>query len=126
MRLALLRAALFAAAFAAAGVATESRADPPGHWHGHGGYPHFHPFHGHTSFFIGGTFWPFPPPYGYGPVYVVPRRPPEKVYVERFDGNPTPRTRGEIFCPNEGAYYPEVKRCPGGWQRVMRPPPASG
>ena len=120
MRLTLLRAALFA--FAAAGVATESLADPHGQWHGHSGYHHFHHFRGHSSFFIGGTFWPFGAPYGYGPVYVVPYRPPPKVYVERFDGTPTPQTRGDIFCPNEGAYYPEVKQCPGGWQRVMRPP----
>ena len=114
----ILRALSLAVALAALAFASPGWAD-----RGHGDFHHYpyRHFHGGTSFFIGGTFWPFPPPYGYGPVYVVPYRPPQKVYVERFDGTPTPQTQGEIFCPNEGAYYPDVKQCPGGWQRVIRP-----
>ena len=95
----------------------------------HGGASHhsgFHPHHrGHAvffgGFFVGGPFWPYYyPPYYYGPDYAARSEPP-KVYVERFDGQPTPQTQGEIFCPSAGAYYPAVTECPGGWQRVIRP-----
>ncbi len=27
------------------------------------------------------------------------------------------------FCPNSNAYYPYVRECPGGWQRVPSTPP---
>lgn len=27
------------------------------------------------------------------------------------------------FCPSSGSYYPYVKACPDGWQRVAAPPP---
>jgi hypothetical protein len=40
--------------------------------------------------------------------------------VEKFEGAPTPETQGDIFCPDRGAYYPDVKECPGGWQRVFQ------
>lgn len=96
------------------------------HYHGSHGYYHHHYSHG-SAFFIGGTYWPyFPPPYYYPPGYYapgygVPYRDPGTVYVERFDGTPTPETEGEIFCPSAGAYYPDVSDCPGGWQRVIRP-----
>jgi hypothetical protein len=26
------------------------------------------------------------------------------------------------FCPNSNAYYPYVRECPGGWQRVPAQP----
>jgi hypothetical protein len=92
----------------------------------HRGFAHHH--HGHAvffgGFFVGAPFWrPYPyyyPPYYYGPDYAARSEPP-KVYVERFDGQPTPQTQGEIFCPSAGAYYPAVSDCPGGWQRVIRP-----
>ncbi len=87
----------------------------------HRGFHHHH--HGvfFGGFFIGAPFWgPYYPPYYYGPDYAARSEPP-KVYVERFDGQPTPQTQGEIFCPAAGAYYPAVTECPGGWQRVIRP-----
>ena len=27
------------------------------------------------------------------------------------------------FCPNSNSYYPYVRECPGGWQRVPAQPP---
>ena len=39
---------------------------------------------------------------------------------ELFDGTPTPQTQGDIFCPSQNAYYPDVKDCPNGWQRIIR------
>ena len=91
-------------------------------------FVHPHHFHRGTVFiggaFVGASFWPYyyypyPPPYYYGPDY-VPRYEVPGVYVERFDGSPTPDTPGEIFCPSAGAYYPDVQECQGGWQRVLR------
>jgi hypothetical protein len=93
---------------------------------------HPHSFHHHrrgsrtfvffgSSAFFGGPFgYPYGPPYYYGPDYAASSEPPQ-VYVERFDGQPTPQTQGDIFCPGTGAYYPAVTECPGGWQRVIRP-----
>jgi hypothetical protein len=85
---------------------------------------HHHHFRSGGAFFVGGTYWPyFPTPYYYpAPYYVIPyQQDPATVYVERFDGTPTPQTPGEIFCPNSDSYYPDAQSCPGGWQRVIRP-----
>ena len=95
---------------------------------GGGSFSPHHSFHHHRphAFFFfgsafGGPFWrPYYPPYYYGPDYAARSEPPA-VFVERFDGVPTPQTEGEIFCPSAGAYYPAVTQCPGGWQRVIRP-----
>src|SRR5690349_1443109 len=68
---------------------------PPPHHHG-----------GRAVIFIGAPFvfwsWPYgyyyaPPPYYYGPDYLPQAEMPE-IYVERFDGTPTPQTPGEIYC----------------------------
>ncbi len=61
-----------------------------------------------------------PPPYYYGPDYSKPRYDPPTVYVEKFEDTPTLQTQGEIFCPDRGAYYPDVKDCPNGWQQVFQ------
>jgi hypothetical protein len=92
------------------------------------GFPHRHFHHGRAVIFIGSPFlfysWPYgyyymPPPYYYGPDYAPHTQLPD-VYVEKFDGTPTPQTKGEIYCPSRSAHYPEVKDCPGGWQRIIR------
>ena len=92
------------------------------------GFPHRFHHHGRAVFFVGAPFlyysWPYgyyyaPPPYYYGPDYAAHREMPE-VYVEKFEGTPTPETKGEIYCPSLSAHYPDVKDCPGGWQRVIR------
>jgi hypothetical protein len=88
--------------------------------------------HGRAVIFVGAPFlfwsWPYgyyyaPPPYYYGPDYVAREYLPP-VYVEKFEGTPTPQTPGEIFCPSEQAYYPDVQVCPNGWQRIIREPGA--
>jgi hypothetical protein len=92
--------------------------------------PHHH--HGRTVIFVGSPFlfwsWPYgyyyaPPPYYYGPDYVARETLPP-VYVEKFDGTPTPQTPGEIYCPDKQAYYPDVQDCSNGWQRIIREPQA--
>jgi hypothetical protein len=90
--------------------------------------PHTRSFHHRGSFFVGGAFfypwWPYgyyyPPPYYYGPDYSQAHYEPPALYVEKFDGTPDAETPGDIFCPAASAYYPDVKDCPNGWQRVIR------
>jgi hypothetical protein len=112
-----------------------------------GGY--YRPYYGGGSrynfgFYLGPGFWgPYYPPYygpyyggyyGYGPysypyyppaVVTVPSSPPQ--YVER--GAPDAGDRFDsaywYYCRDADAYYPYVKQCPGGWERVApQPPPA--
>lgn len=91
-----------------------------GHW---GGHRHFRP---HIGLFIGAPLfapWYYsPPPAYYPPVVVAPPSPP--VYIERgYDEAPA---RGEnywYYCEDSQAYYPYVKRCPGGWRKVLPEPP---
>lgn len=76
----------------------------PGYWPGYYYPPHYY----------------YPPPY-YPPVVVSPPRP--TVYIEQ--GN-TQSAEGNwwYYCADAKAYYPYVKECPAGWQRVS-PVPAS-
>ncbi len=95
----------------------------------HGGY------HGgaHVGVVIGGPgYWRYPDPYLYGPypysyppVVVAPAQPP--VYIEQ-DQTPAqesqPQPSGDWFyCRKPDGYYPYVKQCPGGWQRLAPQPP---
>ena len=117
----LLRAALICAVAASAALA------PAESWARHGGgRGHFH-HHGHPHgvLLLGFFPWPYhayPPPYYYGPDFGYEHSAPPTVYVEKFPGAPTPETPGEFFCPDQGVFYPDVKDCAGGWQRVIRPP----
>ena len=95
--------------------------------HGRGGRVHF-------GFFIGPPVWyyPFyyPPPYYYYPPPVVVQSSPP-VYVERpAEAAPAhePAQQGWwYYCEQTRGYYPYVKSCPGGWQKVPpAPPPAGG
>ncbi len=90
----------------------------------------------HFGVFVGGPVF-FPWYYGgpYGPYYyppAVPASPP--VYVEQGDPqaapgpapSAAPQSQGYwYFCADSKTYYPYVKECPGGWQRVT-PQPAPG
>ncbi len=96
-----------------------------------GGFHHHHGARFAGGFFVGAPFgyqyypyYPYyvyaPPPYYYGPDYTKPQNELPTIYVEKFEGTPTPETQGDIFCPDQGAYYPDVKDCPGGWQREFQ------
>ncbi len=66
-------------------------------------------------------YYYYPPPAYYypPPVVVQPSSPP--VYVERSDV--VPEGPGSwFFCRESNTYYPYVKQCPGGWQRVPAQP----
>jgi len=85
---------------------------------------HYH--HGgprvHFGVMIGPAWspWYYPPPVYYPPV-VIERSPP--VYVEQPAAAPAPQTSYWYFCPEAQGYYPYVKECPGGWQKVLPQPP---
>lgn len=90
-----------------------------------------HRFHGHSRahfglFFGAPLFWDpyYPAPYYYPPTVVVPQSPP--VYIEQGEqGAQAPAEQGWwYFCRESNAYYPYVKHCPDGWERVSPQPPA--
>lgn len=68
----------------------------------------------------------YPPPYYYYPPYypttvVVPSQP--TVYVEQgSQPAPQPAQSYWYYCADSHAYYPYVKDCPAGWQRVAPQP----
>jgi hypothetical protein len=87
----------------------------------------------HLGFHFGVPLHPYPwyhaprthyYPY-YAPVVVVPAAPP--VYIERYAESEPPRDVAPqhywYYCAEARAYYPYVKQCPGGWQRVAPQPP---
>jgi hypothetical protein len=85
----------------------------------------------HFGLYLGGPvgypyYYPpayYPSPYYYPPAVVVqPSSPP--VYVERDDAAPesAPSTAYWYYCAESKTYYPYVKHCPGGWQRVAPQP----
>lgn len=82
--------------------------------------------HAHVGVYFGGPiFWPgyYPAPY-YGPYYnstTVIAQPP--VYIEQAPGPaPTSSSNSWYYCNNPDGYYPYVKECPSGWQRVAPHP----
>jgi hypothetical protein len=91
--------------------------------------------HGQVRFGIvvgGPLYWPgyypgpYYSPYYYPPVVAVPASPP--TYVEQGDEvAPAAPVQEQsraywYYCAESKAYYPYVKQCPGGWQRVAPQP----
>jgi hypothetical protein len=78
-----------------------------------------------VGFAFGGPFWypaPWyyaPPPYYYPPAVVVSS--PPLTYIERQDVAPA-STDWWYYCEQSKAYYPYVKTCPTGWQKVAPSP----
>jgi len=96
-----------------------------GYYRGYYGYPRVS-----FGFVYGGPgYWGYPgyyypPPYYYYPQAVgMPAQP--TVYTERGDAYAPPeQSQGYWhYCPETKAYYPYVKHCAGGWQRVSPTPP---
>lgn len=85
--------------------------------------------HTHIGVAIGYPWaWPYPPGYYYAPYYrpsvIVQQAPP--VYVEQAAaaGALPQEANYWYYCSAAQAYYPYVKDCPSGWQRVS-PQPAN-
>jgi len=75
-------------------------------------------------------YYPYAYPYAYaypGPDYAYPGPaiPPLAGYVEPSvpQAAPSPSGADWYFCAGSNAYYPYVRECPGGWQRVPSTPP---
>ncbi len=106
----------------------------PGPRPGPGGGPG--PYYG-FDVMVGGPLWgppwygPYYYPYyypGYYPDYYYPYVPTEQSlpqeYIERSRRERSSRSSGFwYYCPESRAYYPYVRRCPGGWQKVPSQPP---
>jgi len=119
----------FALAAALAGNAWADRGYYHGYNHGYRHYPH-------SSVTLGvyvGDPWIYSPYYPY-PVY-TPRiyappapiilSPPPTVYLEQPAVSvvaPTLEPGYWYYCADSQAYYPYVKQCPGGWQKVAPQP----
>lgn len=74
------------------------------------GYSPYYAYPPYSSY----PYYAYPPP-----VVAVPSSPP--VYVEREDdGAGSSRSGGRYwyYCDRPEGYYPDVKECPGGWERV--------
>ena len=66
--------------------------------------------------------WYWAPPPVYYPVAPVVVSPPAPTtWVERSDVVPE-GAASWYFCRESNGYYPYVKQCPGGWQRVPAQP----
>jgi hypothetical protein len=85
--------------------------------------------YGHYGYGYGwGPYYPYSyyyPSYYYAPPVVVQQQP--VYYVEQ--SNPAPQAAPSApapgywyYCHDAGAYYPYVKECPAGWQRVAPQP----
>jgi hypothetical protein len=85
-----------------------------------------HRSHSHFGLHIGvPLFWNWPPPYyAYPPPVVVAPSPPP-VYIERGydDAAPAGGQGYWYYCRGPEGYYPYVRECPGGWERVATTPP---
>jgi hypothetical protein len=93
-------------------------------------YPGYYarPYYAPRPYYYGAPYYSVPwvaPYYSDPTVVVVPSSPP--VYVERGDGGGASPSgdAGQYwyFCRDANAYYPYVKDCPGGWQKVLPRPP---
>jgi hypothetical protein len=63
-------------------------------------------------------YYPPAAPVYYQPAVAVPAAPP--VYIERGNAAPSAAPQDHwYYCPDARAYYPYVKECPGGWQRMV-------
>jgi hypothetical protein len=85
----------------------------PGYWGGYwGGWPWYGPAY---------SYYPYYP--GYYPAPVVVQQQPT-TYIEQ----PAPQAQQQAptgywyYCADPGAYYPYIKECAAGWQRVAPQP----
>ncbi len=112
-----------------------------GHYRSHG--HHYGHHHGHVRGHVGIHFgpaagWSWSPYYPYYPYYpgssyhyqpypgvvVVPSAP--NVYIEQgqadYGRTAQPAPNDWYYCRKPEGYYPHVRRCPDGWQRVPAQP----
>jgi hypothetical protein len=69
----------------------------------------------------GSPYYPYYPYYPSYPVY-VPAQPTTYIQQEGVQASPPAQQGYWYYCADARAYYPYVKECPGGWQRVAPQP----
>jgi hypothetical protein len=119
---------IFGVAMIAFGAVASAPAVAGGYYHG-GGVRY--------SVYVGPGFWYPPPYYGYAPYYYPPYYYPPVVaapaapttYVEQSGAQSAPVQSAPAqpsgywyYCEGAKAYYPYVKECSAGWQRVAPQP----
>lgn len=101
----------------------------------HGGHARFGVYIGgpgfwyHQPYYYPPYYSPYYPGYAYPPVVVAPPAP--QVYIEQGSlapaqapaqsQSPSP-SNWWYYCADTKGYYPYVKECPAGWQRVAPQP----
>ena len=71
---------------------------------------------------VWGPGW-YPAPYYYPPQVSVVPPPQPQVYIEQQqDAAPDSGQQYWHFCKSSQSYYPYVKECPGGWQKILPQP----
>ena len=70
-----------------------------------------------------GYHWYGPPSYYYYPYPQTVIVRPEPVYIERAAPQAAPAEAVWYYCSASRTYYPYVKECPGGWERIVPTPP---
>lgn len=79
----------------------------------HFGFPAYYP----APYYYSPYYYPAP---SYYPSPVIVQQPP--VYTERQEVAPEAQNYW-YYCAATRGYYPYVKECPGGWQKVPPAPP---
>jgi hypothetical protein len=83
---------------------------------------------GNVGVYVGPAWGPvwYPSPYYYPPQVIVVPPPQPTVYIEQQDVAPAaPAVTGQqywYYCKSGKGYYPYVKECPEGWQKVLPQP----
>jgi len=76
---------------------------------------------GHVGVYVGPTWGFYSPFYFPPPIVVLPPEPPP-VYIEQYEPPPEQASSYWYYCAGAKAYYPYVKECPGGWQKIPPQP----
>lgn len=95
-------------------------ASPPAEAHGRRSSVHIGLGFGYWGPFWGPPWWYYPAPYYYYPPYppVVVQKAPV-TYIEQGSSD---AGGWWYYCEASKGYYPYVKECPSGWQRVAPAP----
>ena len=70
----------------------------------------------------GAPYYPYYYPYSYAYPAYAPAQPTTYIQQEPAQAAPAPQQGYWYYCSDAQAYYPYVKECPGGWQRVSPQP----
>lgn len=93
----------------------------PAYWYS----PFYSPY---NPYYFPPYYPPYYPAYAYPPVVLAPSAPP--TYIEQGAAPPAASSQAQsanqpgwwYYCADAKAYYPYVKECPAGWQRVPPQP----